>query len=189
MELNLIDSSLKSDFTNSKKSNNRDWEKSFWQQQNMQTIALNSESQTSNLVKQTLIKQHDSSDTVKFNDDIIKDLQPVKLSTMPSAMYKKPSMNEYLAVNKEIQVYQDNSKRMEIKDAIRSQRNSYTPSLSKQSIEADATKTSMIHKNNKDIKIWTSKESEIEGWKAKLTSIFSYFGLNLVELTVRGKKY
>jgi hypothetical protein len=87
-------------------------------------------------------------------------------------------------------VYQSNQRALvESKYSVQKEKNTSIVTTNQRILESEAVKTSMIHKDKKEIKVWTSKSFGSVDFKEKLANAFSFFGLNLVELTVRGKKH
>lgn len=189
MEINGSIEKLTPDFEASKKSNNRDWEKSFWQQQSMDVLKQAKDKNQEAVATSELSKggRNDLNNHVS-RAPIHKDLNSnaVKLVEKSESNFQ----HKFEASNKQdIRAYQNNMQLFSVKESsiIDTKRSELNANRAVKGLEV--IQTSMIIKDKKDLKVWTGKGLDASALKAKLEHAFSFFGLNLLELTVRGKKY
>lgn len=189
MEINGNFEKLTPDFETSKKSNNRDWEKSFWQQQSMDVLKQAKDKNQEAVATSELSKggRNDLNNHVS-RAPIHKDLNSNAVKLVEKSQSK--FQHKFEASNKQdIRAYQNNMQLFSVKDSsiIDTKRSEFNANRAVKGLEV--IQTSMIIKDKKDLKVWTGKGLDASALKAKLEHAFSFFGLNLLELTVRGKKY
>jgi hypothetical protein len=190
MDLNSIDLNLKSSVNNSKKSSNRDWEKSFWQQQNMTAVSHNKIQEKLDISQPKVLDTSTTKSKVTFKVDADSVLKGIKLIESTSGLNPTNKISAETLINTDTRVYQSNQRALvESKYSVLKEKNTSIVTTNQRILESDAVKTSMIHKDKKEVKVWTSQIFGSVDFKEKLVNAFSFFGLNLVELTVRGKKH
>jgi hypothetical protein len=189
MDLNSIDLNLKSSVNNSKKSNNRDWEKLFWQQQNMSAVTHNTRKEKLDINQSKVLDTSTTESKVIVTSDADSVAKDVKTIISTSGLNTTNKISAKALINTDTRVYQSNQRALvESKYSVQKEKNTSIVTTNQRILESEAVKTSMIHKDKKEIKVWTSKSFGSVDFKEKLANAFSFFGLNLVELTVRGKK-
>ena len=191
LKINIpLQQQLEAGSQSSQNSSNRDWEKEFWHQQNMQTVELEQAGNNS-ADKQHLLQQSAGTKVIQNTPTAVLIADSDAAEPLKASLKSECTLNKLNArkISQATQVYQKGLDLNQVKEELKAGKVEIAFTHKKATPEYDMYKTGMIQRKNKDVKIWTGKLPEQSNWKERLVSLFSLFGLNVVDVIVRGKKY
>lgn len=182
-------------FQSSKEGNKnlkKEWEKQFWDNQNIEAIKS---SDIKAKLSQAQISENSTFDKSVLTDELPRAAAPNHSNNQEKIfeshkltgrnnvqMPLKPNMKSLTPVlsDKSLTLSQvSNSK-------LKSEMGSHHYNMA--SAKQEEFRSGLIQKKDREVKLWTSHESEDKNWKNTLKEGFAFFGLTLARLVVRGKE-